>query len=488
MADPSLIHNGEPDIAPDGEAVVTPSPSAAAVVRSSTSAGVAAPARDARRALLAAAGSRVFLIAVALITTFTVGLRARPVFMRDPAHIEVFTGVARRLLEPWANWDGVWFIRIAAAGYHSHAFSQAYFPLYPLAVRVVAPLAGDFYVVAGVVVSLACYAAAMVVLYRLAADECGSRVALWSVVFISVFPTAFFFQAVYSESMFLLLTLLSFSAGRRGRWWIAGVAGLLAALTRSSGLLLLLPLGVMWWEQRRGAPLRLPGGPALAPELAPGAAPRAESARATGSASAAGTAPGARSAAAPRRPSVLSLGWLLLVPAGLGIYMAYLWRAFSDPFLFSAVQDFWGRRSSLPPVAVWDGAVAAYDGVRWLVLHGVGAVFSGPHTVSGGLQSDVIANPLEFLALLTAVVLVVVCWRKLPAAYTVYGLAALLFPLLYPTTARPLDSLPRFLAVVFPLFIALAAGVVERPVWRWTVVALFGSLLVLATVLFASFI
>ncbi len=276
--------------------------------------------------------------------------------------------------------------------------------------------------------------------------------------------------------MFLLLTLLSFSAGRRGRWWLAGVAGLLAALTRSSGLLLLLPLAVMWWEQRRGGPVRLPGGPA------PATVPATGSAAPAWSASREGTDP------APRRPSVLSLGWLALVPAGLGLYMAYLWHAFSNPFLFSAVQGFWGRRSSLPPAAIWDGAVAAYQGVRWLVLHGVGALLSSPHTVSGGLQSDVIANPLEFLALLTAVVLVVVCWRKLPAAYTVYGLAALLFPLLYPTTARPLDSLPRFLAVMFPLFIALAAGVVERPVWRWTVVALFGSLLVLATVLFASFI
>ena len=480
MADPSLIQTGEPDPAPDGvDSVAAPPPPPAAA---------GGPARDARRAFLAAAGIRVFLVAVALITTLTVGLRARPVFMRDPAHIEVFTGFARRLLEPWANWDGVWFIRIAAAGYHSHAFSQAFFPLYPAAVRIVAPIAGHFYVVAGVAVSLACYAAAMVLLYRLALLERGSRVALWSVVFISVFPTAFFFQAVYSESMFLLLTLLSFSAGRRGRWWLAGVAGLLAALTRSSGLLLLLPLAVMWWEQRRGAPVRLPGGPAEATPPLPGSASATAAAPSAGSVPAVAAAPPAGPVSALRRPPVLSLGWLLLVPAGLGLYMAYLWRAFSDPFLFSAVQGFWGRRSSLPPAAVWDGAVAAYHGVHWLVLHGAGALLNGPHTASGGLQSDVIANPLEFLALLTAVVLVVVCWRKLPAAYTLYGLAALLFPLLYPTTARPLDSLPRFLAVVFPLFIALAAGVVERPVWRWAVVALFGGLLVLATVLFASFI
>ena len=435
---------------------------------------------------------------MALVTTFTVGLRGRPVFMRDPAHIEVFTGLARRLLEPWANWDGVWFIRIAASGYHSHAFSQAFFPLYPLVVRVVAPLAGHFYVVAGIAVSLACYAAAMVLLYRLAADERGSRVALWSVVFISVFPTAFFFQAVYSESLFLVLTLLGFSAGRRGRWWLAGVAGLLAALTRSSGLLLLLPLALMWWEQRRGAPIRLPGGPARGAVVLARPAPADSAYASSGPAESRTSLIGRTSAGSgpesagppprPHRPSALSVGWLVLVPAGLGVYMAYLWRAFSNPLLFSAVQDFWGRRSSLPPVAVWDGAVAAWDGVRWLAVHGVGAVLNGPHTASGGLQSDVIANPLEFLALVAAVVLVVVCWRKLPAAYTVYGLAALLFPLLYPTSARPLDSLPRFLAVVFPLFIALAVAVVDRPVWRWAVVALFGSLLVLATVLFASFI
>lgn len=153
-----------------------------------------APRRTAAVALL----SRLLLAAVVVLTTFTIGVQNRPLFMRDPEHIEVFSGFLERLLEPWANWDGVWFIRIAADGYQAHSFSQAFFPLYPWAVQVVAAVLGGSYVVAGVTISLVCYAGAMAVLYLLASDHFGPRVAMWSVVFISVFPTAFFFQAVYS--------------------------------------------------------------------------------------------------------------------------------------------------------------------------------------------------------------------------------------------------------------------------------------------------
>jgi len=384
-------------------------------------------------------------------------VRVRAVWLRDPSHAEVFHGFLKRVLEPWAHWDGVWFIRIAADGYGAHAESQAFFRLYPLLVRGVAMVTGHNYVVAGLVVSLACYAGAMVVLFKLAQALLGPRVALWSVVFIAVFPTALFFQAVYSESLFLVLTLLSFLSARRGRWALAGLAGLLAVLTRSSGVVLLLPLAVIWWEQRRGSAVRLPGGPAASP-----------------------AAPGSR-------PPASSFAWLLLVPAGLALYMAYLWWAFGDPLLFGSVQAYSGRELTLPTSAIWRGAVAAVSGVRWLAAHGVGPIL-GMRLPSGGRDSNVIANLLEFSTFAAAVAMLVACWRKLPAAYTLYALAALLFPLLFSTTARPLYSLPRFIIVVFPLFIGAAAVLASHRVWRWVVVAAMGALLVASTVLFASFI
>ena len=422
---------------------------------------VAHEARDSawgagRWAVAVAAGTHILLAVVAVVTTYIVGVQARAIWLRDPQHAEVLHGLLKRVLEPWAHWDGVWFIRVAADGYGAHAQSQAFFPLYPALVRGVAVATGHNYVVAGLVVSLACYAGAMVMLFKLAQALLGPRVALWSVVFISVFPTALFFQAVYSESLFLLVTLLSFWWARRSRWALAGLAGLLAVLARSSGVVLLLPLAVIWWEQRRGSAVKLPGGPDASP-----------------------AAPG-------RRPPAASFVWLLLVPVGLALYMAYLWWAFGDPLLFGSVQAYWGRQLTLPTSAIWRGAVAAVSGVRWLAAHGVGPIV-GMRLPSGGPDSNVIANLLEFFSFAAAAAMLVACWRKLPAAYTLYALAALLFPLLYSTTGRPLYTLPRFIIVIFPLFIGAAAVLAPHRVWRWVVVGLLGVLLVASTVLFASF-
>jgi hypothetical protein len=409
--------------------------------------------RAGRWAVAAAAGSRVFLALAALVTVATLGLRERAAFLRDP-RAEDLEGFAAAFFEPWAHWDGVWFVRIAADGYGAHEHSQAFFPLYPLLVRALAAVTGGSYVVAGVLVALACYAGAMVLLYRLAKAEFGASAALWSVVFISVFPTALVFQAVYSESLFLLLSLACFALARRGRWLPAGLAGLLATMTRSSGLALLVPLALMWWEQRRAVTLRLPGGPAAVRFPA-------------------------------RRPRGVALACLLLVPAGLVVYMAYLWRAFGDPLLFGAAQTSWGRALAAPWASVRQGAVEAANGVSWLAVHGPGELL-GTHNESGGIPLEALGNIYEFAGLLAAVALLVVCWRKLPAVYTAYALAAFLFPLFYPAAGRPLSNLPRFVLVDFPLFIGLAVALAPHRVARWAVAGVMVALLVVGTVYFAS--
>ena len=58
-------------------------------------------------------------------------------------------------VDMWSRWDGSWFVGIARDGYVEPEESAAFFPLYPLAVRVVAELTGEHYVLAGVLVSLA---------------------------------------------------------------------------------------------------------------------------------------------------------------------------------------------------------------------------------------------------------------------------------------------------------------------------------------------
>ena len=82
--------------------------------------------------------------------------------------------------------------------------------------------------------------------------------------------------------------------------------------------------------------------------------------------------------------------------------------------------------------------------------------------------------------------MLVVCWRRLPAAYTVFAVVSLLLPIAYPTHSTPLLSFPRFVLVDFPLFVALAVLVVRRPVLRWALVAAFVAGLVVFTVTYAN--
>jgi hypothetical protein len=165
--------------------------------------------------------------------------------------------------------------------------------------------------------------------------------------------------------------------------------------------------------------------------------------------------------------------------------MVYLWSAFGDPLLFGVVQGNWGRTMAAPWAAIAGGAEEAGRGIVWLVTNGPQAVL-GMRNESGGIPIQQFANVLEFAGLLVAVALAVVCWRRLPAAYTVYAVAALVFPLFYPSDGRPLSSLPRFVLVDFPLFVALAAVLVPHRVTRWVVTGVFLVLLLVATVYFAS--
>src|SRR5438876_8065853 len=108
----------------------------------------------------------------------------------------------------WARWDSAFFLRIAEHGYDKA--SAAFGPLYPALVWLVGHVFFGHYVLAGIVVSLAAALGSFVLLYRFAEDRIGDAGAYRSVLYLAVFPMALFLQAVYSESLFLLLTLAAF--------------------------------------------------------------------------------------------------------------------------------------------------------------------------------------------------------------------------------------------------------------------------------------
>src|SRR5690348_3900334 len=148
------------------------------------------------------------------------------------------------LLTSWNHWDAVHYTQIAQFGYQN-IYNTAFFPLFPLLIKGGALLLGNQgYIAVGMILSNLALLGAMFVLYQIATDMLGEQTGRRTLLYLCIFPTAFFFFAPYNESLFLLLTASAFLAMRRQRWWLAGILGMLAALTRSAGLFLVVPY--MW--------------------------------------------------------------------------------------------------------------------------------------------------------------------------------------------------------------------------------------------------
>ena len=163
-------------------------------------------------------------------------------------------------IDVWARWDSDWYLRVAEDGYSGTPSSTpAFFPLYPGLVALLGRLLAGHYVLAGVLLSLCACAVAFVLLHRLARERLGDEGARRAVLYLAIFPTTLFLQAVYSESLYLALVLAAFLLAERGRFLGAGAVAGLAMLTRPVGIALLPALALLAWraEDRRRALLRL---------------------------------------------------------------------------------------------------------------------------------------------------------------------------------------------------------------------------------------
>ena len=378
--------------------------------------------RALRFSALVYVGARLGLLLVGLLSTALlpvlppVGVPGWPATLPSSSWHHVFTA--------WERHDALWFLRIAADGYRVDDGSAAFFPLYPLLTRAVGGALGGHWLLGAYVVSNVALLVALTVLFRLPELELSEPAARRTVLYLAVFPTAFFLYAPYTESLFLALVVGSLYAARRSAWLLAGVLGALAALTRSTGLLLVLPLLVEAVLQAREV-----RGPRRARRLLATAA---------------------------------SAG---LVPLGTAAYLLHWQRTAGDalrPLELQRAQ--WSREGAWP----WETlAAGAREGVRYL-----GSYPGGYHTV-------------DLVVVLGALLAAGWVALRMRATYAVWVAASLLLPLTMAFDGRPLLSMPRFVVVVFPLFWALAR-LAER--WRAhdVVVATSAAGLGLLSVLFVN--
>ncbi|HEX8084178.1 MAG TPA: mannosyltransferase family protein [Solirubrobacteraceae bacterium] len=343
--------------------------------------------------------------------------------VKPPPITRPFGSLGDLLTAPATAFDATSYATIAQSGYGQHESLEAFFPLYPTLVRAGAR-SPETTLVIGIAVSVVAFAVALYLLHRLVALERGREVAGLAVLLVAFSPMALFFSAVYTESLFLALSVGAFYAARRGWWWLAGIAGGLAAMTRVSGVLLLVPLAILYLYGPRG------DRPATGPRVG--------------------------SRLRPRFPLQPSAAWLLLVPAGLLTFAAYT-GAHGDALApLHANEQYW-HRDFVPGLGAVDGLVDAWRSLREIAGS---QVLSTPTLQEAGQLSDPLklagANLTDFAFLVLGAIACVGAFRRLPAAYGAYVLATLAIAVSSVAPHEPLASVPRYLLVAFPCQVWLA--------------------------------
>ena len=370
-----------------------------------------APVRD---ILWLFTGTRLMLV---MVTYFGYILLTAPKYSSTPVDMTA-------LLATWNHWDAANYVRIAQYGYQTQ-FDVAFFPLLPLMIAGGALVLGSWsYLTLGTVISNLALLGALFVLYQIAVDAGGEQVARRTLLYLCIFPTAFYFFAAYNESLFILLSAGAFLAMRRQHWWIAGLLGLLASLARSAGILLVIPYVVELWQSRE-------------------------------------------SIMAARQNMLLRILPIVLIPTGTLLYAIYCWHISGNLLAFVSVQSHWGRHTTWP----WLGIFQAFIDLFWNQPFGS---FNEAHII------------LDLTATLGFIALNIIGWRKLRLSYSIWTAVLLFYILLSPGTDKTdvLLSNQRFVLEMFPAFITLAMLGIKHPRLHQAFMIIFPALLATLSILF----
>jgi hypothetical protein len=341
----------------------------------------------------------------------------------------VSPGIADYLLGVWQRFDSIWYTKIAMQGYAQGDGTTVFFPLYPLLMRLVGKVFLGNYLLGGIIVSNVAYLSALVYLYKLTQLEFDSQVAARAVVYLSVFPTAFFLLGVYTESPFLLFAISAFYYARKGNWLAASIMGLLAALTKQLGLLLLLPLAYEYLAERWFA----------------------------------------------MRSIRLDALLLALIPIGTLTFLLFRHFYIGEPFLVETYRMRWAVNASWPWSNIADSLSAIFNTGRFPALN--------PEDT---LLRRIFYNSFDLACVALFLFLTIVSFRRLRLSYGLYMVSVLSVALMQSfRPPYPIAALPRYVLMLFPGFMVL--GTMGRnKALHWAIIYFSTMLLSLFTAMFAT--
>lgn len=324
---------------------------------------------------------------------------------------------ARQWPGVWARWDSGYYLAIAREGYDAENATPAFYPLYPLLIRFVSSM-GLSPLAAGTLLSLVFYGVALIVLRHTLRKDYDASVCCDTDLLLALFPMALFFFAIYTEALFLFLSVLAYSLARSHRWIWALIICFLAGSCRDNGFL----VGALV----AGEALTLQGRVLV------------------------------------NRQTFLQSG-LLVIPGVVGFlsYHAYLWFRFGDPLLSLRIHNEIGQRFvTWPWISVWD--------TIQLAVFGKGVEGNWFWRLVGWQE-------LAFTGLF--VVLAILAWKLVRPSLALYlSLSMIMFTASHGPYGMGLMSTPRYVLPLFPGFLVMAILLRDR---RWCWVVLVGSLVLL---------
>jgi len=346
---------------------------------------------------------------------------------------EQFTVLADTHLfwDAFARNDSGWYFGIAARGYEwveGGRNNLAFFPAYPLLMGVAGRLFGgtqaDMYF-GGIVVAWLASIAATGFVYGSARLDLPAERAWHAALLTLVFPFAFFFGVVYSESLFVLGLAGAIFGLRTRRWLLGALFGALMTATRVNGVMAV--PGLVWLAWQAAPPTRAGKLQGLAAGLATG--------------------------------------------LGFAGYCVYNWQVAGDPFEWYHAITRWGyfpgaTVAGNPVVAlVTNLATRPYD--YFVAEH------AAPYDVLNGFFPLVMVATLPWL------------WRRLGAGYALLIAANLALPL----SSGQFEGLGRYSAVLFPfqIWVAAVAGAPGQALIYTGYGLLYGLALTLFTTLHPIF-
>jgi Gpi18-like mannosyltransferase len=317
------------------------------------------------------------------------------------------TATLQDCLSSWFRWDAMVYVEIARHGY-TIARNTVFFPLWPLLMHSIAFVFGDsidVYYIVGLVLANLFFYLALVVFYSLLSVDYDGTTARNALFYLAFSPYALFFFAGYAEALFLLLSLIVFLCLQREKWWLAGIAGFCVTLTRSPGIVLIIPFIVIFlqrfWRSHQAM---------------------------------AGWREKIRALLAPDTLAQLLL--VLLIPLGIVVFMLYLGLQHYHPLAFSEQEAlYWKRPLNFP-----------LNGIIFTLYH----IFIQPQLV-----------PLNVCNLLFTIIplsILILGWKHLPLHYSLFALTMAILALSYSpvSTGEPLSAAPRYMQVIFPIIVICA--------------------------------